>query len=217
MEKKWMLNRPALCCTWSCGSCERPCRVSSLDTAVPDTQKKKNAVSFPFSWKRRVTVAFPAAFDHLTPNLFPCCFHVLIQLPLWDHSPDTRHTHTLDCRDMRNRSFMACGVCYSWWSQILFIAKPQSFFPSTETPFFLSISHSSPINPLHSPAHSPLLLFPPNLFNTPLLFPPSKPVPFISSHPASALHPPPASPSSFVPPFLSLLPALFLVIYLKWP
>lgn len=94
MEKKWMLNRPALCCTWSCGSCERPCRVSSLDTAVPDTQKKKNAVSFPFSWKRRVTVAFPAAFDHLTPNLFPCCFHVLIQLPLWDHSPDTRHTHT---------------------------------------------------------------------------------------------------------------------------
>lgn len=32
----WILNRPTLCCTWSCGSCERPLRVSPLDAAVSD-------------------------------------------------------------------------------------------------------------------------------------------------------------------------------------
>lgn len=152
-KRNWILNRPALCCTWSCGSCERPCRVSSQDTAVPDTQNTavSPGVSFPFSLKGG-TVAFPAVPDHLTLRLFPCCFLVLIQLPLWDHSPDIWHT-LMGWGDVRNCSFMACGVCYLWRSQALF--PTLSFLLSVwsapkllSPPLSLHLNSSS-INPLH--------------------------------------------------------------------
>lgn len=205
-----MLNRRALCCTWSCGSCERPCRVSSPDTAVPDTLN--TASSFPFSlkWRGGGAVAFPAAPAHLSPSLSPCCFHVLIQLPLRDHSPDTWLAHTLDWRDVRKCSFMACGVCYSQRSPGSLHSKSHTF------PILLSFHlKSTSSNPLHTPQSTLFFVPPVNLFNTPLLFP---------SKPAPSLH--------LIPPLLSILPCISFilcssiplittslspVIYLKWP
>lgn len=156
--------------------------------------------------KREGTVAFPAVPDHLTPNLFPCCFHALIHLPLWDRSPDT-HTHTGQERCSELQFYVVC-VIYGGPGLSF-----QPFFPFLRSaskllsPFLSFHLNSSSINPLHSPPDSPLLLFELNLFNTPLPLPSNLPHPLILSHPTSTLHPLLYLPSSFVPRFLPLLAA----------
>lgn len=125
-------NRPALCCTWSPGLYERPCRISSLDTSVSKYHY------FPWSFlsiffKRRVSFAFPAAPDRLNMSLF-CCFCVLIQLP-----PRGRFSwQVLDCRDAKNSYFMACGMFDLWRSQELLTAKPHFI----SSPSFLALKCS---------------------------------------------------------------------------
>ncbi len=130
LEQNWMLNRPALCCTWSCGSCERPCRVSSLDTAVPDTPNTavSPGVSSRFSWKREGLLLFQLRLTTSprarSPLVFTSWFNYLCGTTLLRYD-----VHTLDWRDVRNCTFTACGVCYSRRSQAL-----QPVFPFTEVP-----------------------------------------------------------------------------------
>lgn len=66
--------------------------------------------------QNRGAAAFPAVPGHFTLRLVPRCFHVLTQLPPSDcPQPDTWHTGR-DRGDVRNCSFVACGVCYLWKS-----------------------------------------------------------------------------------------------------
>lgn len=208
----WLLNRPALCCTWSRRSCERPCGVSSLDTAVSKYSY------FPFHFKRRGSLS---CFSSCTWTS-QCEPFLLFLSPdsITSVGPFSRHLTCTRCAAEKRETLVL------WHAVCLICGDPRNSSQQSHTsapgpsfPF-----HEVLLNTSFLPPKLHILLIPSILLLThcffcsqltssiPLLFAPTSSIParslnFISPnlYPSSS----PASPSASVLIFISLLSASF--------
>lgn len=157
-------NRPALCCTWSRGSCERPRRVSSLDASVSKYRY------FPWSFlslcfKSKGLSCFPSCArppQRESVLLFLCPDSITSAGPLFLTSAGLQ----------RYEKLLVYGMWYVWFMEIPRTPHSkatlhlQPFFPCSEVLLNSSLFPPEPrcsLDPLHSPPRSLLLLFTPNL------------------------------------------------------